>query len=78
MRLAALPATSPTAPCAITRPPFAPAPGPISTKWSHASSTRVSWSTTTTELPSATRSRITPMSPSTLAACRPIDGSSST
>lgn len=41
-------------------------------------STRVSWSTTTTVLPSSTRSRITPTKPSTLAGCKPIEGSSST
>ena len=70
--------TSPTVPCAITVPPCAPAPGPISMIQSVARSTRVSWSTTITVLPCAFRSRITPSRPSTFAGCRPIDGSSST
>ena len=65
MRLLGFAATSPTVPCAITCPPSAPATGPISIRWSHALSTRTSWSTTTTELPSATKSCITPSSPST-------------
>ena len=65
-------------PSATTLPPPAPAPGPISIIHSAARSTRVSWSTITTELPCETRSRTTPSSPSTFAGCSPIDGSSRT
>ena len=78
IRLLGFAATSSTVPCAITCPPSAPATGPISMRWPAALSTRTSWSTTTTELPSATRSRITPSSPSTFEGCSPMDGSSST
>ena len=47
-------------PCAMTRPPAAPAPGPISMMpVGLAAGCCVSWSTSTTELPSASRSRIT-------------------
>ena len=59
-------------------PPPAPEAGPTSIRWSAWRSTRTSWSTTTTELPSASRSSITPSSPSTLEGCRPMEGSSST
>ena len=45
---------------------------------SDSASTWVSWSTSTTELPSSTRSCITPVRPTMLAGCRPMDGSSST
>ena len=67
-----------TGPCAMTRPPSAPEPGPISTSQSAWRSTRTSWSTSTTELPSARRSSTTPSSPSTLEGCSPMEGSSST
>ena len=67
-----------TVPCAIIFPPAAPAPGPISIIWSATESICTSWSTRITELPSATRSFITPVSPTILEGCRPIDGSSST
>ena len=70
--------TSASDPCATTRPPSAPAPGPISTSQSAARRMCASWSTMTTELPSAMRSRMTSMSPSMLDGCRPMDGSSST
>ena len=70
--------TSASVPCATIRPPSAPAPGPISTSQSAAARMRVSWSTMATELPSASRSRITSTSPSMLEGCRPMDGSSST
>ena len=69
---------SATVPSAITRPPSAPAPGPISTSQSAADSICASWSTNATEFPSATKSRITPFSPSTFDGCRPMDGSSKT
>ena len=65
-------------PCAMTRPPPAPAAGPISTIWSAWRRMCVSWSTMTTELPSAMRSRMTSSSPSMLDGCSPMDGSSST
>ena len=67
-----------TEPCAITRPPAAPAPGPISTMQSVSLRMRASWSTITTELPSARRSRMTSTRPSTFTGCSPMDGSSST
>ena len=65
-------------PWAITRPPPAPASGPISISQSASFRIWVSWSTSSTELPSATRSRITPFRPTMLAGCRPMEGSSST
>ena len=67
-----------TVPWAITRPPSAPAPGPISMiqfAWVRICG---SWSTNNTELPSATRSSITAVNPAMLAGCKPIEGSSST
>ena len=73
-----LAASAGTVPCARMRPPSAPAPGPISTIQSASESTCVSWSTRRTELPSATRSCMTAVSPTMLAGCRPIEGSSST
>ena len=78
MRDASVFSTSSILPCAMTLPPSAPDSGPISTRWSTWRSTRTSWSTTRTELPSAIRSSITPSSPSTFEGCRPMDGSSST
>ena len=65
-------------PWAMTWPPPAPASGPISTTQSASFKICVSWSTRITELPSATKSCITPVSPTMLAGCRPMDGSSST
>ena len=71
-------ATSSTEPWETTAPPSAPAAGPISTRWSAACRMRVSWSTITTEFPSAIKSRITPRRPSMLAGCKPMEGSSIT
>ena len=65
-------------PSAITWPPFAPASGPISMIQSASLKICVSWSTRMTEFPSATRSCMTPVSPTRLEGCRPMDGSSST
>ena len=65
-------------PSAITCPPFAPASGPISIIQSASFKICVSWSTRITELPSATKSCITPVRPTILDGCRPMDGSSST
>ena len=64
-------------PTPITEP-AAPAPGPISMSQSDCARICVSWSTRTTEFPSATRSRMTPVSPAILAGCRPMEGSSRT
>ena len=65
-------------PCAMTQPPFAPDPL-ISTRWSAWRSTLTSWSTSTTEFPSARRSSsTTPKRPSTFEGCKPMDGSSRT
>ena len=50
----------------MTWPPRAPASGPISTIQSASRRICVSWSTRSTELPSATRSCITPVSPTML------------
>ena len=69
---------SATVPSAITCPPPAPAPGPISTSQSAWRRIWVSWSTSSTELPSATRSCMTPVRPTMLAGCSPMEGSSST
>ena len=65
-------------PWATTCPPLAPAWGPISISQSAWDNIWVSWSTRITEFPSATRSRITPVSPTMLEGCRPMEGSSST
>ena len=71
-------ATSATVPWASTRPPSAPALGPISmSQWAW-DKICVSWSTRSTELPSATRSSITAVRPAMLAGWRPMEGSSST
>ena len=78
MREAGLASNSPTVPCAMTVPPLAPASGPSSIMWSACASTCVSWSTSTTVLPSATKSSMTPVRPSRLNGCRPMEGSSST
>ena len=67
-----------TVPSAMTWPPRAPASGPISTIQSASRRICVSWSTRRTEFPSATRSCITPVSPTMFDGCRPMDGSSST
>ena len=67
-----------TVPWAITWPPPAPAPGPISIIQSASLRIWVSWSTKITELPSSIRSCITPVSPTMLEGWRPMDGSSST
>ena len=56
----------------------APAPGPISMSQSASFRICVSWSTSSTEFPSATRSRITPFNPTMLEGCSPMEGSSST
>ena len=64
MREAGSASTWATVPCAITRPPLAPAPGPSSTSQSAAARMRASWSTMATELPSARRSRMTSSNPS--------------
>ena len=69
---------SSTVPWTITCPPPAPASGPISTIQSASERIWVSWSTSNTELPSATRSCITAVRPSILEGCRPMEGSSST
>ena len=63
-----------TVPCAITwPPPGARLPGPSpSIQSASLQSICVSWSTSTTELPSATRSCITPVRPTMLAGCRPM------
>ena len=65
-------------PSAITCPPLAPASGPISISQPASFKIWVSWSTSTTELPSATKSCITPVSPTMLEGCSPMEGSSST
>lgn len=78
IRECGLRSTSSTVPCAMISPPAAPEPGPISTMWSAWRSTRTSWSTSTTELPSVSRSSTTPSRPSTLEGWSPIEGSSST
>ena len=75
---AAFASISGMAPCAMMCPPFAPASGPISMSQSASFKIWVSWSTSTTELPSAMRSCITSVRPSMLEGCRPMDGSSST
>ena len=67
-----------TVPCAITLPPSEPAPGPISIIQSDLARICVSWSTSTTEFPSAIKSSITPQRPMIFDGCRPIDGSSKT
>ena len=53
-------------PLAITVPPWAPASGPISISQSASFRILMSWSTRTTVLPSFSRSRMTPLSPSKL------------
>ena len=73
-----VPATSSTVPWAMTLPPSFPASGPISIIWSARFSTRTSWSTSTTEFPSAIRLSTTSIKPSMLDGCRPMLGSSST
>ena len=78
MRLAGFASTAATDPWAITCPPSAPEPGPISMRWFAWRSTATSWSTITTELPSDRRSSMTPSSPSMFAGCSPMEGSSST
>ncbi len=65
-------------PSAITYPPPTPASGPISISQSASDNICVSWSTRRTELPSATRSCITALSPLIFDGCRPIEGSSNT
>ena len=65
-------------PSAMTCPPLTPASGPISITQSASFRIWVSWSTRMTELPSATRSCITPVRPTMFDGCRPMDGSSST
>ena len=65
-------------PSATIFPPAAPACGPSSISQSAADKICVSWSTNMTELPSATKSRITPFKPIILEGCRPMDGSSKT
>ena len=78
MRDAGFWASAAGGPWAMTVPPSAPAPGPSSTIWPAWASTWVSWSTSSTVLPSATRSSMTAVSPLRLAGCRPMDGSSNT
>ena len=78
MREVELASMSLIVPCAITAPPFEPAPGPISIIQSDLARIWVSWSTSTTEFPSAIRSSITPQRPMMFEGCRPIEGSSST
>ena len=67
-----------TVPWATTWPPRAPASGPISMIQSAWDRIWVSWSTSSTEFPSATRSSITAVRPVMLDGCRPMEGSSST
>ncbi len=64
-------------PWAITVPPLAPAPGPISMTQSAARMISRSCSTTTTELPFPASAVSVLRSPATLAGCSPTDGSSS-
>ena len=70
--------SSSTVPWATTWPPLAPASGPISSIQSASRKIWVSWSTSSTELPSATKSSITLVSPTMLEGCSPMEGSSST
>ena len=72
------PATVSMVPWAMTCPPWAPAWGPISMSQSASFRIWVSWSTSSTEFPSATRSSITRVSPVMFWGCRPMEGSSST
>ena len=72
------PIRSSTVPSAMILPPSAPAFGPSSIIQSDLLRICVSWSTRTTELPSATRSSMTPISPSIFAGWRPMEGSSRT
>ena len=65
-------------PWAITVPPFAPAPGPISMTQSADRMISRSCSTTTTELPFPASAASVLRSPATLRGCSPTDGSSST
>ena len=67
MRLAGLVIASAMGAFTTISPPSCPEPGPISSSQSVSRSSATSWSTTSTELPSANRSRMTPRSPSTLA-----------
>ena len=78
VRLALLRITSSGVPSAMTLPPWAPAPGPMSTRWSAARIASSSCSTTSTVLPRSRR-RVSVFSSRSLSRwCRPIDGSSST
>ena len=65
-------------PCAMTVPPYSPAPGPSSITQSAALMISISCSTITTELPLAASIPMVERSPSMLLGCRPTDGSSST
>ncbi len=70
--------TSAGVPCATTQPPFTPAAGPMSIRWSAARIASSSCSTTSTVLPRSRSRRSVPSRRSLSRWCRPIEGSSST